>query len=123
MSFIYNTDIRSEILQLVKAKLVAAPSLALKVFGLAGEELASAPFSGQLVKSETSSEVVLFPPTPILLLVEGVATSAALVSGGNVVVTFDVGSSTTRPDAPLLLNSLMLYQGGTLVITELTLKA
>lgn len=123
MMYRYNDAVRAEVLQVIKDKLLAAPSLFLKVFGVAGEELVSAPFSGQAIKTETPLELVLFPPAPSLLLVEGVATTAALFIGATMFVTFEVGSSTTRPEAPLILNSLMLYQGGTLVIMGLTLKA
>lgn len=89
-----------------------------------GVDLVSLPFEEPLVLTRSSTAITLSPPPSAMVSVDGQAARARLISGGgDLIVSFDVGSPTVNPDATLLISSTALYAGGMITLTavEITL--
>lgn len=78
--------------------------------------------SKNFVKSRTNTTLQLIATDTVIALEDGTATTGKLVnSNGDVVMYFDVGSPTVNSTAELLLNSVVLYKGGSVTITEINI--
>ena len=94
----------------------------LRILGVGGETLVTLPFESPLVKNRDAFSVELSNPTTSLAVKDATASSAVLLNGdGEIVVSMDVGSATSNPEAELILSSTLIYKGGTVIVTSVKL--
>lgn len=78
--------------------------------------------NANFVKNIDDKTLQLIASDTTLSLEDGTASKGKLFNGNNdLVVEFDVGSSTVNPTAELILNSVVIYKGGSVTITDFTL--
>lgn len=74
------------------------------------------------VANRTENTVQLIATNSVLAELDGTATKGAIFNGEDVkIVEFDIGSQTVNPTAEMILNSVVIYKGGTVTINSVTL--
>lgn len=122
MTIQYSTLLTKGFFDTVVAALKIGGSPSLSILDASNVELAVLTFPEPLELSRTESSVLLANPLPEMVLNDGEAVSGTIKDGaGLVVVTFDVGSPTTNPEAALIISSTSLYSGGMITINKVEL--
>ena len=87
------------------------------------ESLVTCPLSNQdIVLNRTDTTLQLVASSSAIATLDGTATKGAILNGDGVkLVEFDVGSQMINPLAELILNSVVIYKGGTVTINSITL--
>lgn len=124
MVYQYSTQLISSFFDAVLAQLRVAGVPTLNIYDLEGAVIVTMPFSGEILKNRSPMEMELHPPMAALAQIDATAMTASIVNGANqVVVTFDVGSPNTNPNAVLILSSTIIYMGGTVTVNKVRLVA
>lgn len=120
----YSTLALNSFFDSLLALLIVGGLPTLKLLSSTEQEVAIFEFENVTVKSRTDSVISLAAPPTTMALLDATVTHAVLLNGaGGLIVTLDVGSPTSNPDAELLLNSNALYAGGSVTLTAVTISA
>lgn len=123
MAYEYHTQLSNSFFDSFIAMLSIDGQNKVAIFSDNGVLLAECFFpTKDFVSSRTPVSLHLSATTTTLALDDGTASKGKIFNAsGEVVVTFDVGSTTINPLADLILNSVVFYKGGSVTITEIIL--
>lgn len=122
MVYQYSTLLINSFFDAVLAQMRVAGVATLNIYDSEGAVIVTMPFAGEILKSRSPMELELNNPQAAQAQIDAIAATASIVNGSNqVIVTFDVGSPNTNPDAVLILSSTTIFMGGTVTVSRVRL--